>query len=114
MARETGSRRTPTRRAYLTCGDAVIGGTLLAGCTGAGDSPSTTAGPSKPSDTSATARTTTGEDEADTGTMESMGDVSFESVPETFGVGNGLDTLADEDARLFDYERVADVINGAI
>ncbi len=32
--------------------------------------------------------------------------------PETFGEWDGLETLADESERLFDYQRVADVING--
>jgi iron complex transport system substrate-binding protein len=32
--------------------------------------------------------------------------------PETFGEWRGLETLDDEDARLFDYERVADAVNG--
>ncbi|QLH81680.1 ABC transporter substrate-binding protein [Halosimplex pelagicum] len=32
--------------------------------------------------------------------------------PEQFGEWNGLETLQDEDAQLFDHQRVADVING--
>jgi iron complex transport system substrate-binding protein len=32
--------------------------------------------------------------------------------PETFGAWDGLDTLSDEDDRLFDYQRVADIIDG--
>jgi iron complex transport system substrate-binding protein len=32
--------------------------------------------------------------------------------PETFGEWNGLDTLADESERLFDYRRVADIVDG--
>jgi iron complex transport system substrate-binding protein len=32
--------------------------------------------------------------------------------PETFGAWDGLETLADAEERLFDYQRVADVING--
>lgn len=32
--------------------------------------------------------------------------------PETFGEWNGLDTLANEGERLFDHQRVADVIDG--
>lgn len=32
--------------------------------------------------------------------------------PDTFGEWNGLDTLENEDARLFDHQRVADIING--
>ncbi|WP_424000398.1 ABC transporter substrate-binding protein [Haloarcula salina] len=34
--------------------------------------------------------------------------------PEAFGAWDGLDTLADADARLFDYQRVADAVNGAL
>jgi iron complex transport system substrate-binding protein len=34
--------------------------------------------------------------------------------PETFGAWDGLDTLADADERLFDYGRVADIVNGDI
>lgn len=34
--------------------------------------------------------------------------------PDTFGEWNGLDTLANEDERLFDYQRVSDIINGNI
>jgi len=32
--------------------------------------------------------------------------------PETFGEWNGLETLSDADARLFDHERVAEIIEG--
>ncbi|QCS45029.1 ABC transporter substrate-binding protein [Natrinema versiforme] len=32
--------------------------------------------------------------------------------PETFGEWNGLETLSNGDERLFDYDRVADIING--
>jgi len=34
--------------------------------------------------------------------------------PDTFGTWNGLETLSEEDERLFDYGRVADIINGDI
>lgn len=34
--------------------------------------------------------------------------------PETFGQWNGLETLADEDARLFDHQRVADIVTGEL
>jgi iron complex transport system substrate-binding protein len=34
--------------------------------------------------------------------------------PETFGEWDGLDTLADESERLFDYRQVADIIDGDI
>lgn len=33
--------------------------------------------------------------------------------PETFGQWDGLETLADEEARLFDHQRVADIVTGA-
>lgn len=32
--------------------------------------------------------------------------------PETFGEWNGLETLSNEDARLFDYQQVANIVNG--
>ena len=34
--------------------------------------------------------------------------------PDTFGEWNGLETLSNPEARLFDYQRVADIINGDI
>jgi iron complex transport system substrate-binding protein len=34
--------------------------------------------------------------------------------PETFGAWHGLETFADADERLFDYGRVADIVNGDI
>lgn len=64
-----------TRRAYLKHGGAVIGGGLLAGCTGDAESQST------PASTATDAATPTATDPY-TVSMEPMGDVTFESVPE--------------------------------
>ena len=71
-----------TRRAYLKHGGTVIGGGLLAGCTGDAESQSTPA-----SGTTETA-TPAGTTDAPTATapytvsMEPMGEVTFESAPE--------------------------------
>ncbi|MFC7078440.1 ABC transporter substrate-binding protein [Haloarcula halophila] len=76
MADDYGGQEAPTRRDYMKYGGAVIGGGLLAGCTG--DSGSD--GDSGPTD----AGTAT---DADTGysvTMEPMGTVEFEEPPETW------------------------------
>ena len=64
-----------TRRAYLKHGGAVIGGGLLAGCTGDAESQST------PASTATDAATPTASDRY-TVSMEPMGGVTFESVPE--------------------------------
>ncbi|GCF15132.1 hypothetical protein Harman_30670 [Haloarcula mannanilytica] len=74
-----------TRRAYLKYGGAVISGGLLAGCTGGADSQSTPA--TTDSDTPTATDTpdatpTPTESEPYTVTMEPMGEVTFESVPE--------------------------------
>ncbi|MCH7659034.1 MAG: hypothetical protein IH933_00085 [Euryarchaeota archaeon] len=37
MARKRGEFEGPTRREFLTSGGAVVGGSLLAGCTGGGN-----------------------------------------------------------------------------
>ena len=74
-----------TRRAYLKYSGAVIGGGLLAGCTGDADSQSTPA--ATDSDTSTATDTpgatpTPATSEPYTVSMEPMGEVTFESVPE--------------------------------
>ena len=96
MPNETGDRTAPTRREYLTYGGAVLGGGLLAGCTGS-------AGPeSTPEPTSTATETTTetaartetagaasAEDGSYTVSMVPVGEVTFESVPETWVANNG-------------------------
>ena len=71
-----------TRREYLKYGGAVVGGGLLAGCT----SQSSSGGPTPTETTEATTQTatsteTTAEDSSYSVTMEPVGTVSFESVP---------------------------------
>lgn len=93
---------TPTRRAYLTTTAGIAAG-LLAGCTGGSDTGTTTDG----SEASETTETTATDDEttepasadADSGpytaAIEPMGEVEFESVPETWigGLGFAADVL---------------------
>jgi len=64
-----------TRRAYAKYGGAVLGGGLLAGCAGGADPASTPE--SDPGDESYTV------------TIEPVGEVSFDSVPETWVANNG-------------------------
>jgi len=95
MSREPGSPESPTRRAYLRYGGAIVGGGLLAGCTGdtgAESDPtdaatSTTTATSTP--TSTDAETTRSSDEATatpdssyTVEMAPAGEVQFEQPPE--------------------------------
>ncbi|WP_324760632.1 ABC transporter substrate-binding protein [Haloarcula montana] len=76
MPVEDNHERQATRRDTLKYGGAVIGGSLLAGCTGGSGSEST------PTGETATAGTTTGQ-QGYSVTMEPVGTVEFESVPET-------------------------------
>ncbi|SDZ76598.1 iron complex transport system substrate-binding protein [Haloplanus vescus] len=73
MTRETTGRRLPTRREFLTYGGAVASGGALAGCAGAA---------------------TTASSDGDAGSshsvsIEPMGSVSFDEVPETWVANNG-------------------------
>jgi len=79
---DTTRQEAPTRRGYLKYGGAVVGGGLLAGCTGDG------AGDGTGGDTSTRNETTDEETEEseDTSysvTMAPMGEVTFDQVPET-------------------------------
>lgn len=70
-----------TRREYVKYGGAVIGGGLLAGCageSGAGESSTAT------DSTTTTSDPTTTEQAAYTVSMEPVGEVTFQSVPETW------------------------------
>jgi len=83
MSNEDATHEAPTRRDYVKYGGAVVGGGLLAGCAGESESGST------PTETSTATAT---ESEADTGdesytvTIAPMGEVTFESVPETAAI----------------------------
>ena len=82
MSRDDTAHEAPTRRDYVKYGSAVVGGGLLAGCTGDG------AGDETEGDTSTENETTDEEteDSEDTSysvTMAPMGEMTFEQVPET-------------------------------
>lgn len=68
-----------SRRGLLRSGGAVLGGGLLAGCTGSG-------GQSAANATTGTESTTTDGTESQTVTMSPMGSVTFEGVPESLFV----------------------------
>ena len=73
-----------TRRAYLTYGGAAAAGGLLAGCTGGdAESPTTGTATETSSASAAATETPTAEDEPYSVTMEPVGTVEFESVPES-------------------------------
>ncbi|WP_101296874.1 ABC transporter substrate-binding protein [Halegenticoccus soli] len=74
---ETGTKGAPTRRDYLKGGGALLGGGLLAGCTDLGSS-------GTPSGNTGTSETAESLDEPYSVTMEPMGEVDFETVPETW------------------------------
>ncbi|MBP2251090.1 ABC-type Fe3+-hydroxamate transport system substrate-binding protein [Halarchaeum solikamskense] len=91
---DTNTTEAPTRRDYVKYGGAVIGGGLLAGCSG-GDPSSTTSGATTADETEST---TTSETSSQSGqsysvAMAPMGEVSFDSVPEA--VYTGLPNTAD-------------------
>ncbi|WP_276299853.1 ABC transporter substrate-binding protein [Halorussus lipolyticus] len=93
MVKNAGGEHTPTRRDYIKYGGAVVTGGLLAGCTG-GDGADGTSTTATTTDTQTTTtaeetETTTAEDESYTVSIEPMGDVTFDSVPETWVANNG-------------------------
>ncbi|SFK76166.1 iron complex transport system substrate-binding protein [Halogranum rubrum] len=91
MVRDTGDETVPTRRDYLKYGSGVVVGGLLAGCTESAESEGTPTGATET--TSAATSTTTEpvqtEDGSYTVSMEPVGDVTFESVPETWVAYDG-------------------------
>ncbi|WP_435361670.1 ABC transporter substrate-binding protein [Haloarchaeobius sp. DFWS5] len=98
MKRDSREDSSATRRQYLKVGGAALTGTLLAGCTGDSDGgePSET-GTSEATGTDAPtgtdASTETSEEESSDGpysvSMTPVGEVQFESVPETWVANNG-------------------------
>jgi iron complex transport system substrate-binding protein len=82
MSKDNAAHEAPTRRDYMKYGGAVIGGGLLAGCAGQSDSGST------PSETSTNTESPTEENSNYTVSMEPVGDVEFDSVPESVTVYN--------------------------
>ena len=113
----TDTTEAPTRRDTIKYGGTVVGGGLLAGCTGDADSNATP----ETTETSSTEDGTESQDSSYTVTMEPVGAVEFESVPERWaaydggyadigvalGVGDGLETVGN--AARFDttyYEQI--------
>ncbi|AUV80666.1 ABC transporter substrate-binding protein [Salinigranum rubrum] len=88
MSKDDSARDASTRRDCVKYGGAVIGGGLLAGCTGGSDSGEGTNSPTSASEERTPTRTpedgttTTDGDETYSVTMAPMGTVEFESVPE--------------------------------
>ncbi|WP_238398300.1 ABC transporter substrate-binding protein [Halorussus salinus] len=98
MAGDDEKREAPTRRDYVKYGGAVIGGSLLAGCSAGGDSESATTTAETSAETTTeteeraeTETETTTEESTDTATMEPVGRVELESVPESFVGGWGFE-----------------------
>ena len=97
MSRDTDGHDAPTRREYLKFGGAVIGGGLLTGCTGdtgSGATPESTPEPTPqttpdPAPTEESTGTSTPEAESYTVSIEPVGEVEFERVPETWVANNG-------------------------
>jgi ABC-type Fe3+-hydroxamate transport system substrate-binding protein len=92
MSDDDAETAAPTRREYLTYGGAVVGGGLLAGCTGDGGGSGATTPTSTPTGAETTAEPTDAQSETPTETtteatgysvtMSPMGTVEFDSVPE--------------------------------
>ncbi len=103
MERDTHSGGESTRRDCLKYGGAIVGGGLLAGCVGGSDAGSTatttgqetttggepTAAETETETETTESETTAAEDDAYTVSMVPVGDVTFESVPETWVANNG-------------------------
>jgi len=79
-------RRTPSRRETIKYGGAVIGGGLLAGCSGGSGDAGTATPTATESGTDGTEAATSTSYEA---CIEPVGCQTFESVPETYIVNNG-------------------------
>jgi iron complex transport system substrate-binding protein len=85
---ETTRQETPTRRDYLTYGGVIVGGGLLAGCTGNGGGEGPETDTATATETT-TEETDTPEDTSYSVTMEPMGEVTFQSIPETWAPYGG-------------------------
>ncbi|MFK8215119.1 ABC transporter substrate-binding protein [Haloferax volcanii] len=89
MDEDLTDRATPTRRACLKGGGALLTGGLLAGCAGQNDAESSTAAATTTTDASPASETVSGSESTEyTVSMSPAGDVTFESVPESVMVYN--------------------------
>jgi len=79
MSDNNDTTEAPTRRDTIKYGGAVVTGGLLAGCAGQSDSGSTPTATGTDDESTATS---TSDDESYSVTMEPVGEVTFESVPE--------------------------------
>lgn len=85
MVDEFSDHEEPTRRSYMKYGGAIVGGGLLAGCTGQFGSESTTESADTENETSAATDTeneASTDDRSYTVEMFPVGEVEFEAVPE--------------------------------
>lgn len=82
MSRDDTNCEGPTRRDYMKYGGAVVGGGLLAGCTGQSGSEAAPTQTGTEGQSSSVTEPTTADDRY-TVTMSSMGTVEFESVPQS-------------------------------
>ncbi|WP_372910546.1 ABC transporter substrate-binding protein [Salinigranum sp.] len=82
MNNDDGTTEAPTRRDYMKYGGAVIGGGLLAGCSRQTDAGATATSTGTETTTAAETETSPGE-ESYTVEMFPVGEVEFESVPES-------------------------------
>jgi iron complex transport system substrate-binding protein len=83
MSNDAEDSRKPTRREYLGYGAAVVGGSLLAGCTGDGDSGTTPERTDAETETSTATPTDAAADTTREACMFPVGCMEFESVPES-------------------------------
>jgi ABC-type Fe3+-hydroxamate transport system substrate-binding protein len=93
MSDDENTTRTPTRRDYMKYGGAVVGGGLLAGCTGS-DPGERTESPQADTNTN-TSTETASEEDTYTATMPPMGELTLEEPPSTWvgGLGFTADVL---------------------
>jgi len=89
MADDSSGQKAPTRRDYMKYGGAVVGGSLLAGCSGQSDSGSTPT--ETETDESTATETSTPEDQSYSVTMSPVGTVEFDTVPKKSAVYSNHD-----------------------
>ena len=73
---DTITHEIPTRRDYIKASSALVGGTLIAGCSGNNPQPT--------SENSSTATSTTATNQSYSVTMKPVGEVEFDEVPESW------------------------------